>query len=30
MASRHLARSIALQSLYEWDFRGQKGDDLLQ
>jgi len=29
MASRHLARSIALQSLYEWDFRGQKGDDLL-
>ena len=23
MASRHLARSIAMQSLYEWDFRGQ-------
>lgn len=22
MASRHLSRSIALQSLYEWDFRG--------
>lgn len=24
MANRHLARTIALQSLYEWDFRGQK------
>lgn len=24
MGSRHLARSIALQSLYEWDFRGQQ------
>ena len=24
MASRHLARSIAMQSLYEWDFYGQK------
>ena len=23
MASRHLARSIALQTLYEWDFSGQ-------
>jgi transcription termination factor NusB len=23
MASRHLSRSIALQSLYEWDFRGR-------
>lgn len=23
MASRHLARSIAMQSLYEWDFRGK-------
>lgn len=23
MASRHLARSIAMQSLYEWDFWGQ-------
>lgn len=22
MASRHLARSVALQSLYEWDFKG--------
>ncbi|MBI2123993.1 MAG: transcription antitermination factor NusB [Candidatus Wildermuthbacteria bacterium] len=26
MASRHLARSIAMQSLYEWDFAGKKGD----
>ena len=24
MGSRHLSRSIALQSLYEWDFRGKK------
>ncbi|OHA63859.1 MAG: transcription antitermination factor NusB [Candidatus Wildermuthbacteria bacterium RIFCSPHIGHO2_01_FULL_48_25] len=24
MASRHLARSIAMQSLYEWDFYGRK------
>ncbi len=23
MASRHLARSVALQSLYEWDFKGR-------
>ncbi len=23
MASRHLSRSIALQALYEWDFRGR-------
>lgn len=23
MANRHLSRSIALQSLFEWDFRGQ-------
>lgn len=28
MASRHLSRSIALQSLYEWDFYGQKQDIL--
>jgi len=28
MASRHLARSVAMQSLYEWDFRG-RADDLL-
>ncbi len=26
MASRQLARSIILQSLYEWDFYGQKSD----
>ena len=24
MSSRHLSRSIAMQSLYEWDFYGQK------
>lgn len=24
MASRHLSRSIAMQSLYEWDFFGKK------
>ncbi len=24
MSNRHLARTIALQSLYEWDFTGQK------
>ena len=24
MASRHLSRSIAMQSLYEWDFNGKK------
>ena len=28
MASRHLSRSIAMQSLYEWDFSGKKPDDL--
>jgi len=26
MASRHLARSIALQSLFEWDFHNQRGN----
>ncbi len=26
MATRHLGRSIVLQSLYEWDFFGGKGD----
>lgn len=26
MSSRHLSRSIAMQSLYEWDFYGKKGD----
>jgi N utilization substance protein B len=28
MASRHLSRSIAMQSLYEWDFSGKKAEDL--
>jgi len=28
MASRHLSRSIAMQSLYEWDFYGKKSEDL--
>lgn len=28
MANRHLARSTVLQSLFEWDFRGQKEDPL--
>lgn len=26
MSSRHLSRSIVLQSLYEWDFYGKKSD----
>lgn len=30
MASRHLSRSVAMQSLYEWDFKGQKEDNLLE
>lgn len=28
MASRHLSRSVAMQSLYEWDFRGRNQEDL--
>lgn len=28
MASRHLSRSIAMQSLYEWDFYGKEKDKL--
>jgi len=28
MSSRHLSRSIAMQSLYEWDFYGQKKEEL--
>jgi transcription antitermination protein NusB len=28
MASRHLSRSIVLQSLYEWDFSGKKTEKL--
>jgi len=32
MGSRHLSRSIAMQSLYEWDFSGRKKslDDILE
>lgn len=26
MANRHLSRTVAMQSLYEWDFNGGKGD----
>jgi len=29
MANRHLQRSIAMQSLFEWDFNGSKKDDVL-
>lgn len=28
MASRHLSRSIAMQSLYEWDFHGKQEGEL--
>ena len=28
MASRHLSRSIAMQTLYEWDFSGKKPETL--
>ncbi len=28
MASRHLSRSIVMQSLYEWDFSGKKPETL--
>ena len=28
MANRHLSRSIAMQSLYEWDFKGKDPKDL--
>jgi N utilization substance protein B len=28
MASRHLSRSVAMQSLYEWDFHGKVDTDL--
>jgi len=28
MANRHLSRSIALQTLYEWDFNGSKDSQL--
>ncbi|MBI2058111.1 MAG: transcription antitermination factor NusB [Candidatus Yanofskybacteria bacterium] len=30
MASRHLSRSIAMQSLYEWDFRGRHQEMLTE
>lgn len=30
MASRHLSRSIAMQSLYEWDFGGKKPETLIK
>src|SRR5258708_31010928 len=30
MASRHLSRSVAMQSLYEWDFKGSKDQDLAE
>ena len=29
MSNRHLARTVALQSLYEWDFRGYKPGALM-
>jgi len=28
MANRHLSRSIAMQSLYEWDFKGKESKQL--
>lgn len=28
MSNRHLSRTIAMQTLYEWDFNGQKEKDL--
>lgn len=28
MSNRHLARTIAMQSLYEWDFKGKNNDEL--
>lgn len=30
MASRHLSRSVAMQSLYEWDFKGKKNEMLAE
>jgi len=30
MANRHLSRSIVMQSLYEWDFKGKNPDQLEQ
>jgi N utilization substance protein B len=28
MANRHLSRTIAMQTLYQWDFNGQQADNL--
>lgn len=28
MSNRHLARTVAMQSLYEWDFKGKKEGEL--
>lgn len=28
MASRHLSRSVAMQTLYEWDFKGRHNDHI--
>ncbi len=28
MSNRHLARTVAMQSLFEWDFHGKKKDEL--
>lgn len=30
LASRHLARSVAMQSLYEWDFKGRDDNKLAE
>ncbi len=30
MANRHLSRSIVLQSLFEWDFRGKRGEAIAE
>ncbi len=30
MASRHLSRSIVMQSLYEWDFTGKKPENFIK
>ena len=29
MSNRHLARTLAMQSLYQWDFNGKKSDQVL-
>lgn len=28
MSNRHLARTMAMQALYEWDFRGREGQNI--